>query len=654
MRKHRELRKSSRRQRPVRKTKAIRGPEAWRQAFEALEPRMLLSGTALDPIGLPPTFTTTASEVIASIPVDVGLQWQDQGFSMLTNQSGSLIGANSLRNDLRFAGIDGSGFATVIMDTGIDLDDPFFGEDSDSDGVSDRIVAAVDFTGSSYGAQDIQGHGSNVSSIVASSDSTYPGVAPGADIIHLKVLGDDGSGSFYWVEQGLQWVIANAETYNIASVNLSLGDSRNFDATTSRYGIGDEFATLADMDIMVIAAAGNSYYNFDGEQGVGYPAADPNTIGVGAVYDTGTGGYIYGSGARAYSTASDRITPFSQRHETLTDIFAPGAPITGAGPNSSLTSYHGTSQAAPHVAGAAAVMQQLAVQEIGRRLTLDEFRTVMRDTAVTVNDGDDESDNVTNTDVDYKRMDLFAMGEAILAMGEAQQPTYVESDVTIMDAGDSGFHAIGGWIDMVSTAGYDTDYFFIGDESVSNTASATWDFAGLEPGEYRVSLTWDASAAHATDASYTVTALGNNPKVQTFNVDQTTAPSDRVADGASWGDLGIFTVASDGALQVELNNTGASGMVLADAIRLAFVTEQSSSSGSSLAASNSELGLSFANTNVNDAVAALNYSALNATTRLVDLSDLIGGGDDSDIFNGDDRDDLNDLMASGELTLVEA
>ena len=49
-------------------------------------------------------------------------------------------------------------------------------------------------------------------------------MAPGADIISLKVLDDLGSGTFGWIESALQWVMANAAAYNIASVNMSLSD----------------------------------------------------------------------------------------------------------------------------------------------------------------------------------------------------------------------------------------------------------------------------------------------------------------------------------------------------------------------------------------------------------------------------------------------
>ncbi|KKK50508.1 hypothetical protein LCGC14_3124340, partial [marine sediment metagenome] len=134
-----------------------------------------------------------------------------------SNVSGPLIRMDEFRADPRFAGIDGSGFTTVILDTGIDLDHPFFGLDSDGNGVADRIVYQWDYAYDDGDASDVDGHGSNVSSIVASEDATFTGMAPGADIVHLKVLDDDGSGFFSWMESALQWVVANAAAFNAAT-----------------------------------------------------------------------------------------------------------------------------------------------------------------------------------------------------------------------------------------------------------------------------------------------------------------------------------------------------------------------------------------------------------------------------------------------------
>ncbi|OHB72768.1 MAG: hypothetical protein A2V70_13935, partial [Planctomycetes bacterium RBG_13_63_9] len=253
-----------------------------------------------------------------------------------TYESGRLIGMDDFRADPRFAGLDGQGYAVAILDTGIDVDHPFFGPDADADGVADRIVYQYDFVDKDADASDGDGHGTNVASIVASQNATYTGMAPGVNIIALKVLDEEGNCDFSNVEDALRWVIRNATTYHIVSVNMSLSDRKNHATPQALYRIGDELAILAAMNVIVVAASGNDFHWFESSPGVGYPAADPNTIAVGAVYDSGYGGYQYTDpesepGAEAYSSGADRIVPTSQRHALLTTVFAPGAPITGAG-----------------------------------------------------------------------------------------------------------------------------------------------------------------------------------------------------------------------------------------------------------------------------------------------------------------------------------
>src|SRR5690606_15228652 len=122
--------------------------------------------------------------------------------------------------------------------------------DANNDGIADRIVYQYDFANNDNNATDYNGHGSNVSSIVASSDATYRGMAPGANVIHLKVFTDAGAGNFSYVEKALQWCVANAAAYNIASINMSLGDNANWSSAQSLYGISDELAALAAMDVI--------------------------------------------------------------------------------------------------------------------------------------------------------------------------------------------------------------------------------------------------------------------------------------------------------------------------------------------------------------------------------------------------------------------
>src|SRR5215470_13399584 len=141
---------------------------------------------------------------------DVHLQADASAITITPQQDVPLIHLDQFRADPRFAGINGQGQTVVVLDTGINLDHPFFGPDADHNGVADRIVYSFDFTGAnSTNANDANGHGSNVASIVGSQDATYTGMAPGSNIIALKVFTDSGSGTFGDVEEALQWVVAN-------------------------------------------------------------------------------------------------------------------------------------------------------------------------------------------------------------------------------------------------------------------------------------------------------------------------------------------------------------------------------------------------------------------------------------------------------------
>ncbi|WP_299617922.1 Calx-beta domain-containing protein [Pelagibius sp.] len=373
-------------------------------------------------------YTTTNSDIAITTIGEIVPFEGGGGASPASNTSGPLIDVDDFRADARFAGVDGSGYSVVVLDTGIDLDDPFFGPDSNGDGVSDRIVYHYDFADGDADASDVDGHGSNVTSIAASSDGTYTGMAPGADIISLKVFTNAGTGNFGYVEQALQWVINNAEAYNIASVNMSLSDSGNYSTAIGLYGIADELSALAAMNVIVVSASGNDFYEVNSIQGVAYPSADPNSLSVGAVYDAAIGTVSYLGGAVAHSTTADQITPFSQRDHELSDIFAPGAPITGAGAGAGLVTMHGTSQASPHIAGIAALAQQLAEQELGRKLTVTEFTDLLASSGDSIFDGDDENDNVANTNIAYQRVNVLALAEAILALApqEPRGETYFQ------------------------------------------------------------------------------------------------------------------------------------------------------------------------------------------------------------------------------------
>jgi subtilisin family serine protease len=335
-----------------------------------------------------------------------------------------LTNLTAFRADPRFAGIDGHGLTAVVIDTGIDLDHPFFGADADHNGVADRIVFQWDFADGDADASDRDGHGSSMASIIASQDASVGGVAPGVDLIALKIFEDaTRRSSFAYLEQALQWVIGHLAAYDIAVVNVSLGDGANWTTAGSHYGIDDELALLAGRGVVVAAPAGNGFFTAGSAPGVSYPAADPNALAIGAVWAADFGGpWTSGGGAMDLTTAPDRVAAFSQRDALLTDVFAPGARLTGANQSGGTVTMQGTSQATAYVSGVTVLAQQLAEETLGRRLTVAELTDLLRRTGHPVVDGDDENDNVVNTGLTFPRVDLLALGDAILALGAGPGP----------------------------------------------------------------------------------------------------------------------------------------------------------------------------------------------------------------------------------------
>jgi Ca2+-binding RTX toxin-like protein len=140
---------------------------------------------------------------------------------------------------------------------------------------------------------------------------------------------------------------------------------------------------------------------------------------------------------------TDAIAVFSQRDDTESDIFAPGVAITAARNGGGYVSLDGTSMAAPEIAGMVALAQQLAVQELGRRLTFDEIRSLLKTTGDPIVDGDDENDGsaIPNTGLTFYRADMLALAEAIVNLKPPISHTVTISSGTVVDGKNFGFAA---------------------------------------------------------------------------------------------------------------------------------------------------------------------------------------------------------------------
>jgi Subtilase family len=190
--------------------------------------------------------------------------------------------------------------------------------------------------------------------------------------------------------------------------------------------------------VAVVASAGNHFFEFNGEQGMGFPAICRQTISVGAIYDDRkqeSQGLEYPTGAVSAEIVPDKLTPFSQRlHPTVpwslacrTDIFAPGSPIeaTGIGGPRATSRQRGTSQAGPLVAGVALLMQELYLKEMKeiepnpKRPQVEDLERWLRGGGVRITDSalhnNRPYDNVPHTGLPFIRVDALGALDLVKA-----------------------------------------------------------------------------------------------------------------------------------------------------------------------------------------------------------------------------------------------
>jgi Ca2+-binding RTX toxin-like protein len=280
--------------------------------------------------------------------------------------------------------------------------------------------------------KDENSHGTHVSGTVGATNPQI-GIATDVTLIGLKVGGLNGSPSVDTnaIEAALQWVLQNRQQYNIQVINMSLGggfyQSAN-DPSLNGHPYLDDVQALIQAGVTVVSAAGNNYdlvTDQVGQQilGSGAPGIF-STLNVGAVYDENEG-----TRGRDNSSESDRHVYFSFRPDPNANntIFAPGAYITSTVPGNGFDDYPGTSMASPHVAGVVALMQEAAFQFGGRYLTPNEVQQIIRSTADTINDGDDEDTTVPITNQNYPRMNAYKALQAVRNKfsggGQPGQPT---------------------------------------------------------------------------------------------------------------------------------------------------------------------------------------------------------------------------------------
>ena len=217
--------------------------------------------------------------------------------------------------------LTGRGVTVAVIDSGIDTRHL---------ALRNRVLAAVDFTGGD--GNDRFGHGTHVAGIIAGQAGRgadargVQGVAAGAFLVNLRVLGDDGSGTVSSVVEAIDWAIEHRAQFDIRVINLSIG------APVLQPYRDDPLCEAAERavaaGIVVVASAGNGGRTTDGRLvfgGVTSPGNDPSVLTVGAVDTHGTA-----------MRSDDTVAPFSSRGPTRydmvikPDVVAPGTRIVSA------------------------------------------------------------------------------------------------------------------------------------------------------------------------------------------------------------------------------------------------------------------------------------------------------------------------------------
>jgi serine protease AprX len=299
------------------------------------------------------------------------------------------FGVTQARNDYKLTG-DGDGdpdtysaadYTIAMVDTGIDA--------GHADFAHGKIIGWVDYVNGRSDPYDDMGHGTHVASIAAGRlRDGVSGVAPGAALVGVKVMNQEGGAHTGNVVKGLDWCMENRDRFGIRVINLSVSGIGSGDGTDI---MSRAIHACVDAGMVVCVAAGNygpSTYT------VPAPGASPDAITVGTMIDPGKGGFALWTTSSRGPTADGRTKP---------DLVAPGYQIMAAkaGTLTENVTMSGSSMATPFVAGVCALMLQA-----NPSLAPADIKAILRQTAVDF--------GPPGEDVDYGagRLDAYAALQA--------------------------------------------------------------------------------------------------------------------------------------------------------------------------------------------------------------------------------------------------
>ena len=287
---------------------------------------------------LPGSALTVSGDNLEKIAKTDGVKgiYMDQKLKVMAlpdedNTSSSISATKRLIDDPRSdKSYTGKGVTVALIDTGAD---------SDHEALAGKILAFKDFVNNQTSAYDDNGHGTHCASLIAGKMGT--GVAPGADLVVVKVM--DRSGACYTSDalKALDWCLENKDLYGIRVISFSVGGENPSEGVS----LLDEACNKMVQEGMVMCvAAGNSGPD---DSSIVIPGDAENVITVGAVDISGE---IFKLSSRG-PTANGEIKP---------DLVAQGVDVVSAlaWSKNGKSSVSGTSMAVPQVSGAAAVLEE--------------------------------------------------------------------------------------------------------------------------------------------------------------------------------------------------------------------------------------------------------------------------------------------------------
>jgi subtilisin family serine protease len=278
------------------------------------------------------TRTITALTCPVSVADSLGLQ-EDIKFFITDSGANNQIGANQVQT----SGNTGAGRKIVVIDTGYNYNHPE---------LSSSYLGGKDLVNNDNDPMDDNGHGTHVAGLITADgiQSQAKGVAPGAGILSVKVLGADGSGYFsdteaaiYYVVDGPDGVYNTTDDFKVDAISISLGSSSPYlykgTCDTVMPSMTAAIKYARDHNVLVVIAAGNS-----GAAGVSIPGCISYATTIGAVSST------------------DKIASFSGRGNAV-DLTSPGVSLYSTWLGSSYYSASGTSMATPVVSAVVALIK---------------------------------------------------------------------------------------------------------------------------------------------------------------------------------------------------------------------------------------------------------------------------------------------------------